>query len=126
MTAYPNTQILGNYATGARQTAPNPSGAVAIVPPTALAIEVTITNYQGMHGRPAAQFVAIANKFPKAEVTVTKDGMDVNGKSILGLMMLAAGPGTVLRIAGSGDGCEGMLDELKRLVEARFGEEGPP
>lgn len=91
--------------------------------PPSLEIDVTITNYQGMHGRPASQFVSIANKFADTEVFVTKDGFDVNGKSILGLMMLAAGPGTVLTIRAVGKNAAAVLEELKKLIESKFGED---
>lgn len=86
-------------------------------------IEVTIRNRQGLHARPAAQFVRTAGKFPECEVTVNRDGMSVNGKSIMGMMMLAAGAGTSLRIVAEGDGAEELCQDLKDLVESGFGEE---
>jgi len=84
---------------------------------------VTVSNTQGVHGRPASQMVRVASRYPEAEVAIWKDGFEVNGKSIFGLMMLAAGPGTVLRIVARGQGAQNLVDELRTLVESRFGEE---
>jgi phosphocarrier protein len=83
---------------------------------------VTIVNQQGLHARPAAQFVRLAGQFPDCEVTVNKDGMAVNGKSIMGMMMLAAGPGSVLSIVADGEGSEELCQGLRQLVESGFGE----
>lgn len=85
--------------------------------------EVTIKNAQGLHARPAAQFVRIASKFPNAELTVVKDALSVNGKSIIGIMMLAAGPGTTLTLRAQGEEAGTMLKELEELVDSLFGEE---
>lgn len=85
--------------------------------------EVTIKNAQGLHARPAAQFVRIAAKYPNAEVTVEKDSLAVNGKSIIGIMMLAAGPGSKLVIRAQGEGARELLDDLEQLVDSLFGEE---
>lgn len=85
-------------------------------------IEVEITNPQGLHARPAAQFVRIAGQFPDCEVTVDRDGMAVNGKSIMGMMMLAAGQGAKLQIRAEGDGADELCQSLKELVESGFGE----
>lgn len=84
---------------------------------------ITIKNAQGLHARPAAQFVRIASKFPEADLTVEKDSLSVNGKSIIGIMMLAAGPGSQLSLKAQGNGAEQLLDELEQLVESLFGEE---
>lgn len=86
--------------------------------------QVVIQNAQGLHARPAAQFVRVATKYPQVELTVTKDAMSVNGKSIIGIMMLAAGPGTVLKLEANGDGAISLLEDLEKLVNSRFGEEG--
>lgn len=86
-------------------------------------VEVTICNKEGLHARPAAQFVRVAAKYPKVELTVTKDTMSVNGKSIIGIMMLAAGPGSRLHIRAQGEGARGLLGDLQHLVDNRFGEE---
>lgn len=87
--------------------------------------DVTITNTQGMHGRPASRFVRIASKYPDTEIVVVKDGFEVNGKSIFGLMMLAAGPGTVLTIRAQGLNADAVLAELCQLILEKFGEDLP-
>jgi phosphocarrier protein len=84
-------------------------------------IQLTVKNKMGVHARPAAMIVRIANRFP-AELVVEKDDEQVNGKSIMGLMMLAAGQGTVLRFTASGDGSEEVLLELDKLFERKFDE----
>jgi phosphocarrier protein len=84
--------------------------------------EVTILNKLGLHARPAAMFVRVANKH-RAEIWVEKDGEQVNGKSIMGLMMLAAGQGSQLLITAEGADAQGALQELQDLVERRFDEE---
>ena len=84
--------------------------------------EVTILNKLGLHARPAAMFVRVANKH-RAEIWVEKDGEQVNGKSIMGLMMLAAGQGSRLLISAEGADAQGALQELQDLVERRFDEE---
>lgn len=86
-------------------------------------MEVTIQNNQGLHARPAAQFVRVAAKYPKVEVTVAKGSLSVNGKSIIGIMMLAAGPGSKLFIRANGDGAQELLSDLQTLIDNRFGEE---
>jgi phosphocarrier protein HPr len=85
-------------------------------------IELTIPNRNGLHARPAAMFVKTASRF-QSEVWVEKDGERVNGKSIMGLMMLAAGKGSVLEVEADGPDGETVLDELKKLVETSFGED---
>lgn len=89
---------------------------------TRVELEVTIINQQGLHARPAAQFVREAGKYPDCEVTVIRDGMAVNGKSIMGMMMLAAGPGTVLKVVAEGEGAEEAGQGLVGLVKTGFGE----
>lgn len=88
-------------------------------------IQVTIRNRQGLHARPAAHFVRIAGKYQDCEVTVAKDGMAVNGKSIMGMMMLAAGPGSTISIVAEGESAEELCNDLKELVESGFGEDNP-
>jgi phosphocarrier protein HPr len=83
--------------------------------------EATIVNPLGLHARPAAQFVRLASSFA-SEILVSKDGLDVNGKSIMGVMMLAAECGSAIRIRASGDDAEGALDALCSLVADGFGE----
>lgn len=83
--------------------------------------ELVITNQTGLHARPAAAFVKTANKFA-SEITVTKDGESVNGKSIMGLMTLAAGRDTRLVIETAGDDAEAAADAIQTLFEDNFGE----
>lgn len=83
--------------------------------------EVTIANESGLHLRPAAAFVQTANKHKDCEISVIRDDQRVNGKSIMGLVMLAAGRDTTLVIEASGDGVVEAVDELCALVENRFG-----
>lgn len=84
--------------------------------------QVTIINERGLHARASAKFVTLVAEF-EAEITVIKDGTDVPGGSIMSLLMLAAGPGTVLTIQGVGKDAEAAVDALVALVEDRFGEE---
>ncbi len=84
--------------------------------------EVTIQNRRGLHARASAAFVKTAERFD-AEVTVTKGDQRVNGGSIMGLLMLGAGPGTTLLIETEGPEAEEALEALTALVEARFNEE---
>ncbi len=84
-------------------------------------IELTVNNKMGIHARPAAMIVRIANKYT-AEVTVEKDDEQVNGKSIMGLMMLAAGNGSTLRFSADGSDAEKMLEEMTTLFERKFEE----
>jgi phosphocarrier protein len=84
--------------------------------------EVVITNRYGLHARPAALFVKTSNRY-KAEIWVEKDGEEVNGKSIMGLMMLAAGHGSKLRISAAGGDAEKFLEEIEELVAKRFHED---
>ena len=84
--------------------------------------EVTVINKLGVHARPAALFVKIANKFA-SNITVEKDGEQVNGKSIMGLMMLAAGQGAKLIIIAEGSDAETAVRELEALFQRKFDEE---
>lgn len=84
--------------------------------------ELTVQNRNGLHARPAAMFVKIASRF-SSDIWVEKDGERVNGKSIMGLMMLAAGMGSKLYVTAEGKDAEGALKELRRLVESGFDEE---
>src|SRR3989454_5309582 len=84
--------------------------------------EMTITNKLGIHARPAAMFVKTANRFG-CDIFVEKDGERVNGKSIMGLMMLAAGPGSKLTVHAHGADAAKALVELDGLVKRKFGEE---
>src|ERR1700752_1900738 len=84
--------------------------------------EVTILNKLGLHARPAAMFVRAANKH-KSEIWVEKGGEQVNGKSIMGLMMLAAGQGTKLIISAEGADADKAVQELETLIQGKFNEE---
>jgi len=84
--------------------------------------EFTILNRLGLHARPSAMFVKIANRF-QAEIWVEKDGEQVNGKSIMGLMMLAAGQGSRLLVTCEGSDAEAALAEIEALILRRFDEE---
>ncbi len=81
----------------------------------------TIQNKQGLHARPAALLVQTANKF-RCEVEVIKGREKVNGKSIMGIMTLAAGAGTAITVRTAGDDAQAALDEISRLIEGNFGE----
>jgi len=81
-----------------------------------------IVNRLGLHARPAAEFVKIANRF-RAHIVVRKDDLEVNGKSIMGMMMLAAECGSALLIRADGDDAEAAVDALLALVAAGFGED---
>ena len=80
-----------------------------------------IVNPLGMHARPAAEFVKVASRFT-ARVEVRKDDLKVNGKSIMGVMMLAAEPGSFLHIRAEGDDAEAAMDALCALVADGFHE----
>lgn len=84
--------------------------------------QVTICNKLGLHARASARFATIASQFV-ADVTLIRDEIEVNGKSIMGIMMLAAARGTLLSIRTEGSDAEEALDALCRLVESRFGED---
>lgn len=82
----------------------------------------TIQNQRGLHARAAAKFVKIASGFA-VDVTVTRGGQTVSGLSIMGLMMLAAGPGSEIEIRASGGDAEAALDALAALIENKFEED---
>ena len=84
--------------------------------------ELVIVNKLGIHARPAAVFVKTANRFT-AEILVEKDGEKINGKSIMGLMMLAAGPGSKLILYARGADAQAAITELEALVQRKFDEE---
>ncbi len=83
--------------------------------------ELLVQNKMGIHARPAAMIVRVTNKF-KSEVFVEKDDEQVNGKSIMGLMMLAAAKGTKVKFIATGDDAAQMLDELEALFAKKFDE----
>jgi phosphocarrier protein HPr len=81
-----------------------------------------VLNKLGIHARPAAMFVKTANRF-SCDIFVEKDGEKVNGKSIMGLMMLAAGPGSKLTVHANGHDASQALAELETLINRKFDEE---
>src|SRR2546423_15251008 len=84
--------------------------------------EITIINRLGLHARPAAMFVRIASKY-RSEVWVEKEGERINGKSIMGLMMLAAGQGSKLSIYCEGPDADKVMEELEELIQKKFNED---
>jgi phosphocarrier protein len=83
---------------------------------------VTIANRHGLHARPAAEFVKLAGTFSSG-IMVLKDDLEVNGKSIMGMMMLAAEFGTEITIRATGDDAASAVERLAELVTGRFGED---
>ena len=81
-----------------------------------------VYNKLGIHARPAAMFVKLANRF-NCDIFVEKDGERVNGKSIMGLMMLAAGPGSKITVHAQGHDASQALTELETLIKQKFHEE---
>lgn len=84
--------------------------------------QLTVLNKLGIHARPAAQFVRVASRF-RSEVSVEKDGEAVDGKSIMGLMMLAVGWGAVVNVSTEGPDEAEAMQALEELVNSKFGEE---
>jgi phosphocarrier protein HPr len=84
--------------------------------------ETVIVNQLGLHARPAAMFVRLANTF-KSEILVEKDGEEINGKSIMGLMLLAAGSGSKIKITATGPDAAEALKALVELIARKFDEE---
>jgi phosphocarrier protein len=88
----------------------------------ALEKELLIINKRGLHARASAKFVQTVEVFD-ADIRVSKDGMTVGGTSIMGLMMLAAGPGSSIMVSASGAQAQEALDTIEALIADRFGEE---
>ncbi len=84
--------------------------------------ELTILNRLGLHARPSAMFVKVCSRF-KADIWVEKDGEQVNGKSIMGLMMLAAGLGSKLKITCDGPDADKAITEIEALIVRKFDED---
>ena len=84
--------------------------------------EIPIVNRLGLHARPAAMFVRIASRY-RSEVWVEKDGEQINGKSIMGLMMLAAGQGSKLKLCCEGADAAKAVEELEQLIANKFNED---
>ncbi len=83
--------------------------------------KLTVLNKLGIHARPAAQFVRAASRF-QSDVTVVKDDESVDGKSIMGLMMLAVGCGAVITVTVEGSDEEACMAALEELIAGKFGE----
>jgi phosphocarrier protein HPr len=83
--------------------------------------EFTISNKNGLHARPAAQFVKLAGQF-QSEIWVEKDDEQVNGKSIMGLMMLAAAKGEVIKVSVEGSDAEAAMSSIGQLIGSGFGD----
>ena len=84
--------------------------------------DITIMNKLGIHARPAAMIVRLANKF-KSDIYITKDSMEVSGKSIMGVMTLAANRGSKIKIRAEGADAQEAISELVALFKNKFGEE---
>jgi phosphocarrier protein HPr len=93
------------------------------VPPGAISRELPIINKRGLHARASAKFVQMVERF-NAEVWVTRGSETVGGTSIMGLMMLAAGPGTSVVVSAIGPEAQAAIDAIAELVASKFNEEG--
>jgi phosphocarrier protein HPr len=91
-------------------------------PPGFACRSATICNQKGLHARAAARFVKTAGRFD-AEIWVRKNGTEVSGRSIMGLMMLAAAPGAVIELSATGREAEAAVTALAELVECKFDED---
>jgi len=83
---------------------------------------LTIVNELGLHARAATKFVQLASKFP-CDISLAKDGNEVNGKSIMGVLMLVASKGSVVTIRARGDRADEAVAQLAKLIEEKFGED---
>jgi phosphocarrier protein HPr len=92
------------------------------VPPGAVSRELPIINKRGLHARASAKFVQMVERF-SAEVWVTRGGETVGGTSIMGLMMLSAGPGTTITVSAIGPDAEAAVTAITELVASKFNEE---
>ena len=92
----------------------------AVAPPARRSVK--ICNQKGLHARAAARFVKTAAQFD-AEIWVRKNGTTVSGRSIMGLMMLAAAAGTLIEITATGRDAAAAVDTLARLIECKFDED---
>jgi phosphocarrier protein HPr len=93
------------------------------IPAGAISREVPIINKRGLHARASAKFVQMVERF-NAEIWVTRGSETVGGTSIMGLMMLSAGPGTSIVVSAAGPEAEKALDAITELVASKFNEEG--
>jgi phosphocarrier protein HPr len=100
------------------ESVPGPS-----IPSGAVSREIPIINKRGLHARASAKFVQMVERFT-AEVWVTKGNETVGGTSIMGLMMLSAGPGTSIVVSAIGPDAQAAVDAIAELVASKFNEEG--
>ncbi|WOH82376.1 HPr family phosphocarrier protein [Bradyrhizobium sp. BEA-2-5] len=107
---------MSDEAPGGSQVGPG-------VPAGAISRDLLIINKRGLHARASAKFVQAVERFD-AQVWVTRGGETVGGTSIMGLMMLAAGPGTTVVVSAKGDEAQQALDAIAELVASKFNEEG--
>lgn len=91
--------------------------------PATLRITVRIKNKLGLHLRPASQLVKIASQYDDCDIQICKDGQQINAKSIMGVIMLAAEQGSELLIEATGESAAEVLSNLEQLIESGFGEE---
>jgi phosphocarrier protein HPr len=108
------TDDAASSGDGPGADSPSPSGAVTR--------EIPIINKRGLHARASAKFVKMVEEFD-AEITVTRGGETVGGNSIMGLMMLSAGPGTTILVSATGAQAEAAVAALAQLVGSKFNEE---
>ncbi len=107
-------QASNNGSEAATEAASSASGEISR--------EIPIINKRGLHARASAKFVQMVERF-NAEITVTRNGESVGGNSIMGLMMLSAGPGTTILVSAKGPEAQAALDAITELVGNKFGEE---
>ncbi|MCS3453359.1 MULTISPECIES: HPr family phosphocarrier protein [Bradyrhizobium] len=107
---------MSDEAPGGNQIGPG-------VPAGAISRELLIVNKRGLHARASAKFVQLVERF-NAEIWVTRGTETVGGTSIMGLMMLAAGPGTTVVVSAKGEQAQQALDAIAELVASKFNEEG--
>ena len=94
------------------------------IPPDAISADIPIINKRGLHARASAKFVQMVERF-NAEVWVTRGNETVGGTSIMGLMMLSAGPGTTITVSAVGPEAEAAILAIGELVAGKFNEEAP-
>ena len=107
---------MSDASGGSREAGHVPSAGGTIVR------EIPITNKRGLHARASAKFVQMVERF-KADITVTRNNETVGGNSIMGLMMLSAGPGSSVIVSATGPEAQEAMDALTTLVTTKFGEE---
>jgi phosphocarrier protein len=103
--------------------APSENIAGPRVPEGALSRELLIINKRGLHARASAKFVQTVERF-NADIWVTRGGETVGGTSIMGLMMLSAGPGTTIMVSAAGPEAQAALEAISQLIADKFNEEG--